>query len=124
MIRPRLLVRTIAFVAVSVHLVVGQSVSATPRGVSKSAFGALPDRTPVDIYTLRNAHGLEARVITYGGIITSLRTPDRNGTFGDIVLGYDSLSNYLHESPYFGSILARSPTPIHHAPFPLPRNTS
>lgn len=111
MTRHHLLSRSIPLLALGAHLAAAQppatSASAPPRGVSKSAFGALPDGTPVDIYTLRNAHGLEARVITYGGIITSLRTPDRNGTLGDIVLGYDSLASYLHESPYFGAIVGR-----------------
>src|SRR5260221_278447 len=123
MIRPRLLVRIIAFVAVSAHLAVGQSASATPRGATKGAFGKLPDGTPVDVYTLRNAHGLEVRVITYGGIITSLRTPDRNGTFGDIVLGYDSLSSYLHESPYFGAIVGRYANRIAKGQFTLDGKT-
>ncbi len=58
-------------------------------------------------YTLKNAHGLEVRVLDYGGIIVSLRVPDRVGNFDDIVLGFDSLADYLRVSPYFGAIVGR-----------------
>ncbi len=59
------------------------------------------------MYSLKNAHGLDLRVIDYGGIILSLKVPDRNGTFDDVVLGYDSLADYLRSSPYFGAIIGR-----------------
>ena len=59
------------------------------------------------MYTLKNAHGLELKVIDYGGIILSLKVPGRNGTFDDVVLGYDSLAGYLRSSPYFGAIIGR-----------------
>ena len=81
--------------------------SAGARGVIKSSFGALSDGTPVDLFTLRNKNGIEARVITYGGIIVSLETPDRDGKLADIVLGFDSLAGYVHDSPYFGAIVGR-----------------
>jgi aldose 1-epimerase len=61
----------------------------------------------VELFTLTNAHGIEVRLTNYGGIITSLKTPDRSGRFDDIVLGYESLSGYLHNSPYFGAIVGR-----------------
>jgi aldose 1-epimerase len=61
----------------------------------------------VDLYTLTNAAGMEVRAITYGGIILSLRVPDRNGALGDVVLGYDTLDGYLKASPYFGAIIGR-----------------
>ena len=77
-----------------------------PR-VTKERFGRLPDGTPVDGYTIRNARGVTMHVITYGGIITSLRVPDRAGHFDDIVLGFDSLAGYLKDSPYFGAIVGR-----------------
>ena len=81
--------------------------TAPARGVTKSAFGKLDDGTPVDLYTLRNSSGIQARIITYGGILVSLETPDRHGAFDDIVLGFDSLSSYVHDSPYFGAIVGR-----------------
>jgi aldose 1-epimerase len=61
----------------------------------------------VEIYTLRNKSGMEARICTYGGIVVSLKTPDRAGAMGDVVLGYDSLDGYLKSSPYFGCLVGR-----------------
>src|SRR5215510_12700202 len=58
-------------------------------GVSRSPFGRLPDGRPVELFTLTNAHGIEVRAMTYGAIITSIRTADRAGTPADIVLGFD-----------------------------------
>src|SRR5687768_8695581 len=64
---------------------------AAPKGptVTSERFGTMPDGTAVDIYTLRNANGVEVRAISYGGIITSLKAPDRAGTLADIVMGFD-----------------------------------
>ncbi len=67
----------------------------------------MPDGTPVDLYTLTNADGLVCKVITYGAAITELRVPDRAGRMGDIVLGFDNLTQYLSESPCFGSVVGR-----------------
>jgi len=73
----------------------------------KQAFGKLPDGTPVDLYTLTNANGVEMKVMTYGGIVISLKTPDRNGKLEDIVLGYDNLQGYLDKTPFFGALIGR-----------------
>jgi len=78
-----------------------------PPAVSRASFGTMPDQTPVEVFTLTNAHGLEVRAITYGGIITSIRTPDRAGRLDDIVLGFDRLDDYRERSPYFGAIIGR-----------------
>jgi aldose 1-epimerase len=77
------------------------------RTVNKAAFGATSEGERVDAYTLTNAHGMEIRVITFGGIITSIRVPDRNGRLDDIVLGFDGLEPYLRNPPYFGAIIGR-----------------
>lgn len=61
----------------------------------------------VELYTLTNANGVEARIMTYGGTVVSLKVPDRNGKLGDVVLGYDALDGYLKNNPYFGSIVGR-----------------
>jgi len=82
-------------------------VAPDTAGVVRQPFGALPDGTPVELFTLRNARGTELRVTNYGGIITQLRTRDRAGRFDDIVLGYESLAGYLKETPYFGAIVGR-----------------
>jgi aldose 1-epimerase len=75
--------------------------------VRKDAFGTTAEGAAVDLYTLTNASGMEVRAMTYGGIIVSLRVPDRAGALGDVVLGYDSLDGYLKASPYFGAIIGR-----------------
>jgi aldose 1-epimerase len=74
--------------------------------VTKQPFGKTPDGTPVDVYTLKDG-ALEARIITYGGIVISLKVPDKSGKSADVVLGYDSLDGYLAKGPYFGAIIGR-----------------
>ena len=58
-------------------------------------------------WLVKNANGVEARVVDYGGIILSLMVPDREGRLGDVVLGFDSLDSYLAGHPYFGAIVGR-----------------
>jgi len=84
-----------------------QPAGASKRGVTRAPFGTTRDRKAIEIYTLTNAHALEMRVITYGGIITSLKVPDRAGHFGDIVLGFDTIDGYLKDPPYFGALIGR-----------------
>jgi aldose 1-epimerase len=78
-----------------------------PPQVTRALFGRLPDGRDVELFTVTNRHGIEVRAMTYGAIITSIKTPDRDGTFADIVLGFDSLSGYVAGSPYFGAIVGR-----------------
>ena len=70
-------------------------------------FGQTPDGQAVDLVTMTNAYGIEARIITFGGIIVSMKTPDREGKLGDVVLGFDELDGYTKEHPYFGAIIGR-----------------
>ena len=77
------------------------------KSISNESFGTMPDGTVVDAYTLTNENGVTMKVITYGGIITSLTVPDRAGNREDIVLGYDNLDGYLAATPYFGAIIGR-----------------
>ncbi|MEP6917594.1 MAG: aldose epimerase family protein [Acidobacteriota bacterium] len=94
----------------------GQAKPADPAGgslpprrahVAAAAFGKTADGKPVTLYTLSNANGVELRAMTYGAIITSLKTPDRAGVMSDIVLGFDTLDGYLKASPYFGAVVGR-----------------
>lgn len=80
---------------------------AMTRSVTRTPFDTLPDGQPVELFTLTSPAGIEVRAITYGGIILSLRTPDRDGRPADIVLGYDGLDGYLRDTPYFGAIVGR-----------------
>jgi aldose 1-epimerase len=73
----------------------------------KQVFGKTSSGEVVELYTLRNSKGIEARIITYGGIIVSLKVPDKSGKLGDVVFGFDSLEGYLKEHPYFGALIGR-----------------
>lgn len=78
-----------------------------PLSMTRSPFGTLPDGQAVEAFTLTNANGMQVEAITYGGIITSLKVPDKAGQSGDVVLGYDNLQGYLDKSPFFGTIVGR-----------------
>jgi aldose 1-epimerase len=80
----------------------------TPSGpvVKRAPFGTVDGRA-IEQLTLANKNGVEVKAITYGGIITSITTPDRTGAIGDIVLGFDSLDGYLAGHPFFGAIVGR-----------------
>lgn len=76
--------------------------------VVESDFGSLPDGTAVKLFTLTNANGVEAGVTNYGGTLVSLKTPDKNGKFEDVLLGFESVEGYLQpEVPYFGATIGR-----------------
>jgi len=75
--------------------------------IDVTAFGKTADGQEVKLYTLRNANGASAKIMTYGAIVTSLEMPDNQGKMGDVVLGYDNLDGYLKVSPYFGAIVGR-----------------
>ncbi|HKX30687.1 MAG TPA: aldose epimerase family protein [Blastocatellia bacterium] len=87
--------------------------------MSKENFGKTPEGQVVEIYTLTNANGVEARITTYGAIVVSLKTPDRDGKLEDIVLGFDTLDGYLKGHPYFGAIIGRFGNRIGKAKFTL-----
>src|SRR5450755_3462256 len=72
--------------------------------VKKQDFGKLPDGSPIELYTLLNAKGMQAGIMTYGGVVVSLTAPDRNGKFADVVLGMADLPGYLTPPPYFGAL--------------------
>jgi len=75
--------------------------------ITKRPFGKTADGQPVDLYTLKNASGMEAQITNYGGIVTSLKVPDRNGKLDDVVLGFDDLDSYLKGHPFFGALVGR-----------------
>ena len=116
----------ILFVGLSLATLAGcvsKPADAPVRKIIRKPFGQAPDGTPVDLYILSNTRGdrggirtqgktavdgrsygpggpaIEAAICTYGGIVVSLKVPDRNGKLGDVVLGYDNLAGYLKESP-------------------------
>jgi aldose 1-epimerase len=97
---------------------------AADTGITSQPFGQTKEGTTVEIYTLRNANGCEARITNYGGIIVSLKVPDRQGHLDDVVLGFDTLDGYLtpayaKSNPYFGALIGRYANRINHGRFPL-----
>ncbi len=91
--------------------------------ISKAAFGQLPDGRTADIYTLTNSNGMSARITNYGGIITHLFVPDKDGKFEDVVLGFDSLQHYLNGHPFFGALVGRYGNRIANGKFQLDGQT-
>ncbi len=87
--------------------------------IAKDIFGTLDAGTEVTLYTLVNAQGMTARITPYGGTIVSLTAPDRDGTMGDVVLGFDTLDDYLDHSPFFGCLVGRYANRLAHAAFTL-----
>jgi aldose 1-epimerase len=75
--------------------------------VQQQSFGRTASGQEVDLYTLTNGGGVEVGIINYGGIVTSIKTPDRTGNIADVALGFDTLDGYLGTHPYFGAIVGR-----------------
>lgn len=70
-------------------------------------FGRMPSGDEIQIFTLVNENGIESEITNYGGIVVSLKTPDRTGKFADVVLGYDTLDGYAKDQAHFGGIIGR-----------------
>ncbi len=73
----------------------------------KTVFGKTKDGAAVDLFTLTNANGMKAKIMTYGAILTELHVPDRQGKLDDVVLGFDDLESYLKGHPHFGATTGR-----------------
>jgi aldose 1-epimerase len=76
-------------------------------GVRKEKFGETPDGETVNIFTIKNANGVELKVSEFGATLVSLKVPDKNGKFADIILGYDNLEGYINDASYLGVIAGR-----------------
>jgi aldose 1-epimerase len=70
-------------------------------------FGKTTDGAAVEVYTLTNSKGIKLRAMTYGAIVLSIETPDREGKLADITLGYNTVDEYIKDTPYFGAIVGR-----------------
>ncbi len=75
--------------------------------MGKEIFGKTGDGQEVQLFTLSNKNGMEARIMDYGGIVVSLKVPDRTGKLDDVVLGLNTLDDYLKGHPYFGALVGR-----------------
>jgi aldose 1-epimerase len=89
--------------------------------ITRAPFGALPDGTRVDIYTLTNSRSMEVKILTYGGILQSIKVPDRRHRFANVTLGFATLDDYVRtgNSPYFGAIIGRYGNRIANGTFQL-----
>ena len=86
---------------------IGATMDSHAADLGRRPFGKMPDGTLVEAFTLKNAHGLEARIISYGAIVQSLLVPDGKGGTVDVVLGFDTLDEYVKGNPYFGAVVGR-----------------
>ncbi|CAN5386266.1 galactose mutarotase [soil metagenome] len=89
-------------------LIVGSVMIGTAKPkVSKKVFGKTADGKAVEIFTLTNTKGSEAKIMTYGGAVVSLKVPDKRGRLGDVVLGFDSVADYEKHTSFFGALIGR-----------------
>lgn len=100
-----------------------QDTNKRMRAISKQAWGKLPTGEEIDLYTLRNAAGLEATITNFGGRLVTLKVPDRNGKFEDIVLGFDTFDLYAAKNPFFGALAGRYANRIANGEFKLDGQT-
>jgi aldose 1-epimerase len=89
------------------------------KTMKREPFGKTEDGQQVDLYTLTNKSGMEAAITNFGGIVVSLKTPDRNGKLDDVVLGYGQLDGYLTNKAFFGALIGRYANRIAHGKFTL-----
>lgn len=75
--------------------------------ITESPYGRLDDGTPVSLFTLGNSKGMRVSITNFGGVITNIFVPDKNGNVSDVVLGFDSIAPYQSQSPYFGALIGR-----------------
>ena len=75
--------------------------------IQKEKYGEIDETISVYCFTLKNNHGVEIKILNFGGIITSVKTPDKTGNLKNITLGYDSLHQYIDDNSYFGAIIGR-----------------
>ncbi|MFN8486282.1 MAG: aldose epimerase family protein [Caldilineaceae bacterium] len=86
---------------------------------NRQPFGQMPDGTAVDLFTLTNDHEVTVNITNYGGIIVAVTMPDRQGKIGDVVLGFDTLAEYIDHNPFFGALCGRYANRIANAQFTL-----
>jgi aldose 1-epimerase len=116
--------KILQLIAISGLCLMGLSMSAEAKTkVTSQSFGKMPDGTPVEIYTLSDGK-FEAGIATYGGLVFSMKTPDRNGKVADVVLGFDDLDGYVANfngpsNAFFGAIIGRYANRIARGTFTL-----
>ena len=107
--------------ALALPVIAVLTASCGPSLVLWNDFGSMKNGDSVEIYTLTNPRGMEARVTNYGATLVSLTVPDRDGTLADVVFGFDSVGGYTQAPPppYFGATIGRYGNRIGGAKFML-----
>ena len=112
-----------ALAALSTLSLAAGAAIAAPDNITQKPFGTAPGGQKVSLYTLTNRSGMVVKITNYGGIVTSILVPDRNGKLGDVVLGYDNVAGYIKGSPYFGALIGRYANRIAKGKFTLNNKT-
>jgi aldose 1-epimerase len=119
---PRRFAVVVAILVFAISEILVAQTTSSKTGVQQKLFGTRDGR-PVTLYTLTNSHGVEITAMNYGGIIQSIRVPDRNGKLADIVLGHDTYDGYVPNPPYLGAIVGRYANRIANGTFKLDGQT-
>lgn len=95
------------FAALMQNRAIADAVSHQTVSIAETLFGTMPDGRTANLFTLTNAFGITLKITNYGGRIVSIRTPDRDGVFEEIGIGFDSLAKYLQTDGFQGSLIGR-----------------
>ncbi len=120
--RPVPLYNIVLFLMIGGSLVAQMTSSKHKSGVEQKPFGTRDGR-PVNLYKLTNSHGVEVDAMSYGGIILSIRVPDRKGAIADVVLGHDTMEGYIPNPPFLGAVVGRYANRIANGMFTLDGKT-
>jgi len=96
-----------------------EEMNDTKLPITKTNFGKTKEGLTVEEYALKNKNGVELKVITYGGRITSLKIPDNKGNYKNVILGFDNLEDYEADNPFFGALIGRFGNRIANGKFTL-----
>ena len=99
--------KTLIVLILGVSTLLSCAAKVAKMDIVKEPFGKTENGVAVDLYTLTSDKAMTVKITNYGGIITRIEVPDRDGVIGDIVLGYDELDGYLAKTPYFGALCGR-----------------
>src|SRR5436189_5659535 len=119
------IIRGLSLVAISVSYCYSMPItqaadhSSSKMIIAKAPFGETKNGQSVDMYTLKNANGLTAKVITFGAIIYSFEAPDKEGHFANVTANCASIADYENRSPCFGALIGRYANRIARGKFTL-----
>ncbi len=121
----RLMKRILTAAFCSLLSLAAVALPALAASLPRESFGAAPDGRRVFLYTLKNAAGMEVKITNYGGTVESIKVKDRNGKFGDVVLGFSSLDGYTSKlnTAYFGALIGRYGNRLANGTFSLDGHT-